>query len=46
VLPLADDDGQNVTMVIGATIYAPLPEGPGSPQRREGMTRFLIPLTE
>lgn len=45
-LPLTDDEGRRVTMVVGATIYRPLPGTTDPAARREGIERILIPLAE
>lgn len=43
-LPLTDDEGQRVTMLIGATIYRALPGTTNPAARREGIERVLVPL--
>jgi hypothetical protein len=45
VLPLSGNDGREITMLIGATVYEALP---ASIEARvsDGMNRTLIPLTE
>lgn len=46
LLPLSDDDGVHVTVLLGATIYTPLPATNDPAARRDGIERILIPLAE
>lgn len=44
-LPLSDEEGAQVTVMLGATIYRPLPGANDLTVQREGMERMLIPLS-
>jgi hypothetical protein len=46
LLPLSDEDGRHTTMLIGGTVYEALPPSLELGDKRGGMTRTLIPLTE
>jgi hypothetical protein len=43
-LPLSDEEGMRVTMLLGATIYRPLSPTIDHTVEREGIDRILMPL--